>query len=163
MMTEIIVQEAGSTLDSNIMSKQDERNMVRKLLNKIEYKTSRVEALSASKSKLIQGSAVARKELLSLAQSEKEYGQTQDPEKDKLRLDTATRIIYFLQLDMLPTPRDGIRGDNAEPFIYKNELQSITQGTRSKLQILNEMATSIVSIEEEESKVRYELCEIMLK
>ena len=81
MMMEIIVQEAGSTLDSNIMSKQDERNMVRKLLNKIEYKTSRVEALSASKSKLIQGSAVARKELLSLAQSEKEHGQTQDQEK----------------------------------------------------------------------------------
>ena len=76
MMTEIIVQEAGSTLDSNIMSKQDERNMVRKLLNKIEYKTSRVEALSASKSKLIQGSAVARKELLSLAKSEKEHVQT---------------------------------------------------------------------------------------
>ena len=145
------------------MSKQDERNMVRKLLNKIEYKSSRVEALSASKSKLIQGSAVARKELLSLAQSEKEHSQTQDPEKDKLRLDTATRIIYFLQLDMLPTPRDGVRGDNAEPFIYKNELQSITQGTRSKLQILNETATSIVSIEEEESKVRNELGEIILK
>ena len=63
---------------------------------------------------------------------------------------------------MLPTPRDGIRGDTAEPFIYKNELQSITQGTRSKLQILNETATSIVSIEEEESKVRNELCEITL-
>ena len=114
MMTEIIVQEAGSTLDSSIMSKQDERNMVRKLLNKIEYKTSRVEALGASRSKLIQGSAVARKELLSLAQSETEHGQTQGPENDKLRLDTATRIIYFLQLDMLPTPGDGIRGDNAE-------------------------------------------------
>ena len=64
---------------------------------------------------------------------------------------------------MLPTPRDGIRGDNAEPFIYKNELQSITQGMRSKLQILNEMVTSIVSIEEEESKVRNELGEIILK
>ncbi len=73
--------------------------------------------------------------------------------KDKLRLETATWIIYFLQLDMLPTPRDGIRGDNAEPFIYKNELQSITQGMRRKLQILNEMATSIVSIEDEESVI----------
>ena len=123
------------------MIKQDERNMVRKLLNKIEYKTSRVEALSASKSKLIQGSTVAKKELLSLAQNEKEIGPTKDPEKDKLRLDTATWILYFLQLDMLPTPRDGIREDNTEPFIYKGELQSITQGTRSKLQILNEMAT----------------------
>ena len=44
MMMEIIVQEAGSILDNNIMIKQDERNMVRKLLNRIEYKTSRVEA-----------------------------------------------------------------------------------------------------------------------
>ena len=157
MMTEIIVQEAGSTLDSIIMSKQDERSMVRKLLNKIEYKSSRIATLSSSKSKLIQGSAVARKELLSLAQTKKEHSQTQDPEKDRLRLDTATRIIYFLQLDMLPTPRDGVRGDNAEPFIYKNELQSITLGTRSKLQILKEMVTSIVRIEEEESKVRNEL------
>ena len=60
------------------MIKQEERNMVRKLLNKIEYKTSRVEALSASKSKLIQGSTVARKELLSLAQNEKEIGPTKD-------------------------------------------------------------------------------------
>ena len=82
MMTEIIVQEAGSILDNNIMIKQDERNMVRKLLNKIEYKTSTVEALSASKSKLIQGSAIAKKELLSLAQNEKEIGPTKDPEKD---------------------------------------------------------------------------------
>ena len=71
MMMEIIVQEAGSTLDNNIMIKHDERNMVRKLLNRIEYKTSRVEALSASKGKLIQGSTVARKELLSIAQSER--------------------------------------------------------------------------------------------
>ena len=64
---------------------------------------------------------------------------------------------------MLPTPRDGIREYNAVPFIYKDELQSITQGTRSKLQILNEMATSIVSIDKEESKVRNELGEIILK
>ena len=137
--------------------------MVRKLLNKIEYKSSRIATLSSSKSKLIQGSAVARKELLSLAQTEKEHSKTQDPEKDRLRLDTVTQIIYFPQLDMLHTPRDGVRGENAEPFIYKNQLQSITQGTRSKLQILNETATSIVSIEEEESKVRNELGEIILK
>ena len=154
MMTEIILQEAGSVLDHNIVIKQDERNMVRKLLNKIEYKTSKVKTLSVSKSKLIQGSAIAKKELLSLAQNEKEIGPTKDPEKDKLRLDTATQILYFLQLDMLPTPRDGIREANTEPSIYKDELQSVTQGNKSKLQILNEMATSIVSVKEEESKIR---------
>ena len=105
----------------------------------------------------------SQKVLLSLAQSEKDIGPTKDPKKDKLRLDTATRILYFLQLDMLPTSRDGIREDNTEPFIYKDELQSITQGTRSKLQILNEMATSIVSVEEEESKIRNELSDIILR
>ena len=35
MMMEIIVQEAGSILDHSIVIKQDERNMVGKLLNKI--------------------------------------------------------------------------------------------------------------------------------
>ena len=34
---------------------------------------------------------------------------------------------------------------------------------RSKLQILNEMATSIVSVEEEESRIRNELSEIILR
>ena len=96
--------------------------------------------LNVSKSKLIQRLAIAKKELLSLAQNEKEIGPTKDPEKDKLRLDTATRILYFPQLDMLPAPRDRTQEGYTEPFIYKDELQSITQGTRSKLQILNEMA-----------------------
>ena len=39
----------------------------------------------------------------------------------------------------------------------------MTQGTRSKLQILNEMATSIVSVEEEESRIRNELSEVILR
>ncbi len=64
---------------------------------------------------------------------------------------------------MLPTPRDGTREHNREPFIYKDEIQSITQGTRSKLQILNEMATLIVSVEEEESKIRNKLSDIILR
>ena len=73
MMMEIVVQETGSILNSIIMSKQDERSMVRKLLNKKEYKSSRIATLSSSKSKLIQGSAVAGKKLLSLAQTKKEH------------------------------------------------------------------------------------------
>ena len=77
-------------------------------MNKIEYKTDRAEAKSASKSKLIQELTVAKKELIKLAQNEKEIGSTRNQEKDKIRIDTATRILYFLQLDMLPTPRDGI-------------------------------------------------------
>ena len=119
--------------------------------------------MSALKGKLIQGLTVARRELLKLSQNEKEIGSTKNQEKDKIRVDTATRILYSLQLDMLPTPRDRIREDHTEPFIYKNELQSISQGTTSKLQILNEMANSIVSVEEEESKIRNELSDIILR
>ena len=89
-------------------------------MNKIEYKTNRAEAMIASKGKLIQGVTVAKKELLKLAQNEKEIGPTKNPENDIIRLDTATQILYFLQLDMLPTPRDGAQEDNTEPFIHKD-------------------------------------------
>ena len=97
--------------------------------------------LSTAKGKLIQELTMAKKELLSLAQNEKEIGPTKNPEEDKIRLNTAARILYFLQLDKLPITRNGIREDPTEPLIYENELQSITQKTRRKLQILNQMAT----------------------
>ena len=66
---------------------------------------------------------------------------------------------------MLPTHRDGTQRDGRQnrTIQYKDELQSITQGTRSKLQILNEMATSIVSVEEEECRIRNELSDIILR
>ena len=64
---------------------------------------------------------------------------------------------------MLPTPRDGIQEDHTEPFIYKNKLQSITQETRDKLQILTEITNSIVSFEKEESEIKNELNNINLK
>ena len=59
--------------------KQDEKNIIRKLINKIKYKTNRVEVLNASKGKLIQGLTIAKKELLNLAQNEKEIGSTNNP------------------------------------------------------------------------------------
>ena len=64
---------------------------------------------------------------------------------------------------MLPMPRDGIQEDHMEPFIYKNELQSITQETRDKLQILTEITNSIFSIKKGESEIRNELNNIILK
>ena len=108
MLTKIIAQEAGSFLDHNIRMKQDEKNMIKKQMNQIEYKTDRAEAKGASKSKLIKELTVAKKELIKSAQNEKEIGSTRNQEKDKIRIGTATQILYFLQLDMLPTPRDGI-------------------------------------------------------
>ena len=73
--------------------------MVRNLMSKIECKKDREKELSATKDKLIQELTMAKKELLSLAQNEKEIGPTKNPEEDKIRLNTATRILYFLQLD----------------------------------------------------------------
>ena len=108
MMTEIIVQEVGHILDHNIRMKQDEKIMVRKLMNKIECKTDREKELSTAKGKLIQELTMAKKELLSLAQNEKEIGPTKNPEEDKIRLNTAARILYYLQLDKLPETRNGI-------------------------------------------------------
>ena len=88
--------------------KQEEKIMIKKLMNKIECKTNKVEMLRTAKGKLIQELTIAKEKLLSLAQNEKEIGPTKNPEKDKIRLSTATRILYFLQLDKLPTTRNGI-------------------------------------------------------
>ena len=60
------------------------------------------------KNKLIKELTVPKKELIKLAQNEKEIDSNSNQERDKVRIGTATRILYFLQLDMLPTPRDGI-------------------------------------------------------
>ena len=108
MLTEMIAQEAGSILDHNIRMKQCEKNMIKKQMSQIEYNTDRAEAKSASKSKLIKELTVAKKELIKSARNEKEIGSTSNQKKDKVRIGTATQILYFLQLDMLPTPRDGI-------------------------------------------------------
>ena len=66
-------------------------------------------------------------------------------------------------MDKLPITRNGIKEDPTEPLIYENELQSITQETRSKLQILNRMATLIANIEEEESELKNELSNTILR
>ncbi len=60
------------------------------------------------KNKLIKELTVAKKELIKSAQDEKENESTSNQERDKVRIGTATRILHFLHLDMLPTPRDGI-------------------------------------------------------
>ena len=126
MLTEIIIQEAGIILDHDIRMKQYEKNMIKKQMSQIEYNTDRAKAKSASKNKLIKELTVAKKKLIKSAQDEKEIDSTSYQERDKVRIGTATQILYFLQLDMLPTPRDGIQEDHMEPFIYRNELQSIT-------------------------------------
>ena len=100
---------------------------------------------------------MAKEKLLSLAQNEKEIGPTKNPDKYEIRLNIVTRILYYLQLEKLLEIRNGIRGDPTEPIIYENELQLITQQTRSKLQILKAIATLITNIEKEEAELKNEL------
>ena len=115
------------------------------------------------KGTLIKELSFAKKELIDSAQDEQELDSTSDQEKNKVKIDTATQFLHFLHLDMLPTPRDGIREDHAEPVIYKDELQSLTQKTRDKLQALTEIVDSIVRVEEEETQVKEELNRIILE
>ena len=48
---------------------------------------------------------VAKEELVKSAQDEQKQESTGDQNKDKVRSDTATRILHLLGKDTLPTPR----------------------------------------------------------
>ena len=65
--------------------------------------------------------------------------------KNKVRSDIATRTLYLLCKDTLPTPRAGNQEDPEELNIYEDELQSLTQETRDKLQTLTKIADAIDS------------------
>ena len=106
---------------------------------------------------------MAKEKLLSAAKNEKEIGPTKNPDEDEIRLNTVTQILYYLQLEKLPEIRNGSQEDPTEPTIYENELQSITQQTKSKLQILRTIATMITNIEKEESQLKNELSNKILR
>ena len=82
---------------------------------------------------------------------------------DKVRNDTAARILLILERDTLPTPRIGNREDPEELNIYENELQSLAQETRDKLQTLTKIQDAIDKAGEEETQVREDLNRIILE
>ena len=73
---------------------------------------------------------------------------------DKVRNDTAARILLILERDTLPTPRIGNREDPEELDIYENELQSFAQEPRHKLQTFTNIQDAIDKAGEEETQVR---------
>ena len=105
----------------------------------------------------------AKEELIKSAQNEQKEESTGDQNMDKVRSDTATRILLILDKDTLPTPRTGNQENPEELDIYENELQSLAQETRDKLQTLTKIQDAIDKAGEEETQVREDLNHIILE
>ena len=132
-------------------------------MSQIEYNTNRANAKKASRDILVKEFEIAKKELVESAQDERKQESTGDQNRDKVKSDTATRILLHLDKDQLPTPRAGNRGNQEEPIIYENELQALTKETRDKLQKLTRIADAIDKAGEEENQVREDLNHIILE
>ena len=152
MLTEILVQEAGSVIDYDIRMINHERDEIKKQMSQIEYNTNRANAKKASRDTLVKEFEIAKKELVESAQDERKQESTGDQNRDKVKSDTATWILLHLDKDQLPTPRAGNWGDQEEPVIYENELQALTKETRDKLQTLTKIEDTIDKAEEEENR-----------
>ena len=122
MLTEILVQEAGSVIDYDIRMINHERDEIKKQMSQIEYNTNRANAKKASRDTLVKELEVAKKELVESAQDEQKQESTGNQNKDKVRSDTATQILHLLDKDTLPTPRAGNRDNQEELVIYEGLL-----------------------------------------
>ena len=71
---------------------------------------------------MLRESRIDREELIKAAQEEQEKETTNDANKDKLRNETAARILNYLQKNTLPAVVTGTRESSDEPSIYENEL-----------------------------------------
>ena len=75
----------------------------------------------------------------------------------------AARIHYLLQKHELPTVVTGTRKSPEETPIFENELQALSQGTRDKLAKLEQIQDTIAKVKEEETRVREELNQFIIK
>ena len=132
-------------------------------MSQIDYNTNRANAKKASRDTLVKKLKVVKEELIKSAQDEQKQESTGDQNKDKVRSDTAAQILHLLGKDTLPTPRAGNGEDHEELVIYEDELQSLTQETRNKLQTLTRIVDAIDKASEEETQVREELNRIILE
>ena len=89
MLTEILVQEAGSVIDYDIRMVNYERDEIKKQMSQIKYNTNRANAKKASRDTLVKELKVAKEELVKSAQDERKQESTGDQNKDKVRSDTA--------------------------------------------------------------------------
>ena len=126
-------------------------------MSQIDYDTSKANAIKSSWDTLLRESRIDREELIKAAQEEQEKETTNDANKDKLRNETAARILYYLQKNTFPAVVTGTRESSDEPFIYENKLQAILQETRDKQAKLEQLQDTIAKVTKEETRVREEL------
>ena len=93
MLTEILIQEAGSVIDYDIRTVNYKKGEIKKKMSQIEYNTNRANAKKASRDTLVKELKVAKEELIKSAQDERKLESTGDPNKDEVRNDVATQII----------------------------------------------------------------------
>ena len=97
---------------------------------------------------MLRESRIDREELIKAAQEEQEKETTNDANKDKLRNETAARILNYLQKNTLPAVVTGTRKNSDEPSTYENELQALSQETRDKLAKLEQLQDTIAKATE---------------
>ena len=78
MLTEILVQEAGSVIDYDIRMINYERDEIKKQMSQIEYNTNRANSKKASRDTLVKELKVAKKELVKSVQDERKQESTGD-------------------------------------------------------------------------------------
>ena len=126
-------------------------------MNQVEYNTNKANAIKASREGLLRELKSAKEELLKATQDERKKEATTDPNKDKIRDETAVRIHKLICKDTLPTPRTGTRVSQDELVVYENEIQTLSQETRDKLTTIDKIQNTIEKVGEEETRVREEL------
>ena len=89
MLTEILIQEAGSVIDYDIRTVNYKRDEIKKKMSQIDYNTNRANAKKASRDTLVKELKVAKEELIKSAQDERKQESTGDQNKDKVRNNTA--------------------------------------------------------------------------
>ena len=96
MLTEILIQEAGQVIDYDFKATVQERSELKKKMNQVEYNTNKANAIKASREGLLRELKSAKEELLKATQDERKKEATTDPDKDKIRDETAVRIHKLL-------------------------------------------------------------------
>ena len=74
MLTEILIQEAGSAIDYDIRTVNYKRGEIKKKMSQVEYNTNRANAKKASREALVNELKAAKEELIKSAQDEQKKG-----------------------------------------------------------------------------------------
>ena len=96
LLTEILREEAGNVIDHDIPMLNHEKGEIKTKMSQIEYNTNRANSKKASRDSLLKEFDIAKKELIKLTQDERKQESTGDKDKDKVKTDTAARVLLHL-------------------------------------------------------------------